>query len=139
MTMLYFQYSAKDRSLRYSSAGHEHILIWRKSATNAVGEVEAVVSGGFMLGMLADIDTYLEDHKLSLELGDKVLLYTDGVTEAEDSTGDRFGLERLKESFKANAQKEPNELIQAIKQEVYAFIATQPQYDDITLVGMEIK
>lgn len=135
MTMLYFKYKAQDRSLSYSSAGHEHILVYRSKTK----EVESITSGGFMLGMLPDIDSYLEDSSISLLHHDKVLLYTDGVTEAENTQGERFGLERLKESFKANSSKAPEELIQTIKTEVYEFIGTQPQYDDITLVGMEAK
>ena len=50
--------------MAYSSAGHEHILICRASAR---GQVEAIVSGGFMLGMLPDIGGYLEEKQIKLD------------------------------------------------------------------------
>ena len=90
-----------------------------------------------MLGMIPDIDKFLEEREIELNPGDKILLYTDGITEAENASGERFGLERLKESFQRHSQKPPNELMQAVKDETYAFIGSHPQYDDITLVVME--
>ena len=133
MTMLYFLWQSQNRILTYSSAGHEYILIYRSSTQN----IEAIQSGGFMLGMMPDIDRFLEEKQLPLQSGDKILLYTDGVTEAEDQKGDRFGLERLKESFKKYSSEAAAELMQSIKDEVYAFIGNHPQYDDITLVVLE--
>ena len=132
MTLLYLLWNSVDRTFTYSSAGHEHILIYRKE-----GNVEAIISGGFMLGMLDDIGTYLEEKQIKLNPKDKVLLYTDGVTEAENQNRERFTLERLKEAFMRHSQKPAQELMQAVKDEVYSFIGTYPQYDDITLVVME--
>jgi len=151
MTLLYLLWQSSTRTLTYSSAGHEHILIYRNqgpattgnvgSATSggtaARNQVETILSGGFMLGMIPDIDKFLEERQIKLESGDKILLYTDGVTEAESASGDRFGLERLIESFQKYSQKPAQELMQAVKDDVYAFIGTYPQYDDITLVVME--
>lgn len=134
MTLLYLRWQPQNKTLTYSSAGHEHILIYR----NQTQELEIIQSGGIMIGILPDIENFLGEKQITLEQGDKVLLYTDGVTEAENAQGERFGLYRLKESFKTNNSKAPQELIQAIKDEVYSFMAIQPQYDDITLVGMEI-
>jgi serine phosphatase RsbU (regulator of sigma subunit) len=152
MTLLYFLWQEESKTLTYSSAGHEHILVYRKEVPVAIdnvgsattggttaGVIEAIVSGGFMLGMIPDIETYLEDKKIKLEVGDKILLYTDGVTEAQNQAEDRFGLERLIQAFQRHSSKSANELMQAIKEEVYAFIGTKPQYDDITLVVLEAK
>ncbi|MFA5115981.1 MAG: SpoIIE family protein phosphatase [Candidatus Omnitrophota bacterium] len=146
MTLLYFQYKEEDRTLSYSSAGHEHILIYRNElgvegvvprGTSPMGSVEAIISGGFMLGMMPDIETYLEDRELHLQLHDKVLLYTDGVTEAENHSGERFGLDRLKEAFQKHGAKPADELMKAVKEDVYSYIGSHPQYDDITLVVLE--
>ena len=134
MTLLYFLWQSESRTLTYSSAGHEHILICR---TTAQGQVEAILSGGFMLGMIPDIETYLEDKKIQFDQGDKILLYTDGVTEAQNQAEDRYGLVRLMDAFQRHSLKPATELMQAIKEEVYAFIGTKPQYDDITLVVLE--
>jgi len=133
MTLLYLLWQPQSKSFVYSSAGHEHILLYRNQSQS----LETIQSGGFMLGMIQDIDRFLEEKQISINPQDKILLYTDGVTEAEDSSGDRFGLERLKDIFIKHSSKPATELIQAIKDEVYAFIGIHPQYDDITLVVME--
>ena len=133
MTLLYLMWQADTRTFTYSSAGHEHILLYRNQSQS----LETIQSGGFMLGMIEDIDRFLEEKQISINPQDKILLYTDGVTEAENQDRDRFGLERLKETFVKHSSKPASELIQAIKDEVYAFIGTHPQYDDITLVVME--
>jgi len=133
MTLLYLLWQPETQTLVYSSAGHEHILIYRAHSDS----VETIQSGGFMLGMILDIDVYLEEKQLKLQYGDKILLYTDGVTEALDAAGGRFGLGKLKESFNRHGQEPARELIQAIRDEVYGFIGSHPQYDDITLVVLE--
>jgi len=135
MTLLYFIWQAENRTLIYSSAGHEHILIYRNNAQ----VIESIQSGGFMLGMLPDIETYLEEKQIKLESQDKILLYTDGVTEAQNDQEDRFGLSRLTEVFRKHNQKPAQELMQTIKDEVYSFMGSQPQYDDITLVVLEAQ
>ena len=134
MTLLYLLWNAQNKVLTYSSAGHEHILICRNA-----GVVEAIVSGGFMLGMLPEISSYLEEKQIKLEPKDKVLLYTDGVTEALNSEGERFGLKRLVDSFQKHSSQSADQLMHSIKDEVYAFIGSHPQYDDITLVVLEAK
>jgi len=135
MTLLYLLWHPRTKSFIYSAAGHEHILIFRITT----GEIEVIMSGGFMLGMLGNIEAFLEEKQIQLNPKDKMLLYTDGVTEAESQTGDRLGLDRLKEVFKKHSHKSVSELMQAIKHEVYAFIGNYPQYDDITLIALEAQ
>ena len=133
MTMLYFQFREKDKTLSYSSAGHEHILIYH-SDTN---QVESIMSGGFMLGMIPDVSQFLENRGVQLKANDKIVLYTDGVTEARNPQEDLFGLPRIIDIVSKHGSKSANELLAVIKDEVYSFIGTREQYDDITLVVME--
>jgi len=134
MTMLYLRYDSTNKTLTYSSAGHEHILIYRANQN----KVESIISGGFMLGMIPDISSFLEDKNITLNPGDKIILYTDGVTEARNPNEDLFGLENLIESIQKHGSKPVDELLSSIKDEVYAYISTREQYDDITLVVMEV-
>jgi len=133
MTMLYFRYDTITKILTYSAAGHEHILIYRASQN----KVESIISGGFMLGMIPDISSFLEDKNITLSLGDKIILYTDGVTEARNPQEDLFGLEKLIEFVEKYGSKPAEQLLNSINEEVYAYIGTREQYDDITLVVME--
>ena len=135
MTMLYFRWNANNNTLCYSSAGHEHILVFR--AANS--QVESIQSGGFMLGMIPDIAQFLEDKSLTLNPKDKIVLYTDGVTEARNPQEDLFGLPRLIDTVTKYGSKPSDALMGSIKEEVYSFIGNREQYDDITLVVMEAK
>jgi serine phosphatase RsbU (regulator of sigma subunit) len=135
MTLLYLMWRPHNATLTYSSAGHERILLYRENSQ----QVEAIKSGGFMLGMVDDIEIFLEENEIKLSPQDKILLYTDGVTEAQNSREEMFGIERLKDAFKKHSEKSALELMTAIKEDVYAFIGTHPQYDDISLVVLEAK
>ena len=135
MTMLYFRWNDLKKTLSYSSAGHEHILFFHA----AENKVEAIQSGGFMLGMVADISQFLEDKSITMHPNDKIVLYTDGVTEARNPQEEMFGLERLIDIVTKNTGKAATELMNTVKEEVYSFIGTREQYDDITLVVMEAK
>ncbi|MFA5096559.1 MAG: PP2C family protein-serine/threonine phosphatase, partial [Candidatus Omnitrophota bacterium] len=133
MTLLYLRWQFDISTLTYSSGGHEHILLFRHSTKS----LESIQSGGIMLGMIPDVGMFLEEKELLLAPEDKVLLYTDGVTEALDQSGQRFGLDRLKEAFAGHISKPALELMNAVKDEVYSFMGSCPQYDDITLVVLE--
>ncbi|MDD5067748.1 MAG: SpoIIE family protein phosphatase, partial [bacterium] len=133
MTMLYLVWQAASSTLTYSSAGHEHILLYRKASD----KVEAIPSGGLILGVKPDIEDFLEERRIHMETGDKILLYTDGVTEALNPGKDRYGLNRLTETFLRHAARPASKLLASVKEEVYSFMGTHPQADDITLVVME--
>lgn len=135
MTMLYLVWQTERSTLTYSSAGHENILVFRCGPK----EVEVIPSGGTLLGIMPDIMSHLEEKQISLKSRDKILLYTDGVTEAHNREKDRYGLERLKDAFRKNGHKEVGEILADLKTEVYQFIADAPQYDDITLVILEAR
>jgi serine phosphatase RsbU (regulator of sigma subunit) len=144
MTMLYLTWDPEGKKFFYSSAGHEHILIYRSNlASEGVApqgtspNVEAILSGGFMLGMMPDIGQFLEDKSIVMNSKDKVVLYTDGVTEARNPSEEFFGLPRLIEAVSVHGSEPAKELLCSIKDEVYTFIGTREQYDDITLVVME--
>ena len=135
MTLLYFKWDANVKKLFYSSAGHEHIIIYRAKDK----KIELIKSGGFMIGMLPEISEFLEDNELSLNPNDKVVVYTDGITEARNPSEDLFSLNRLTDSVSKHGSEPVDQLLASLKDEVYNFISTREQYDDITLVVMEAK
>ncbi|MBU1075899.1 MAG: SpoIIE family protein phosphatase [Spirochaetes bacterium] len=135
MTMLYLIWDPKNSKITYTSAGHEYMLLCR----NAHKKVEEIKTTGIVLGIEADVDQLLEEKSIRLSPKDKILLYTDGVTDARNKAKKRFGMDRLKNSFEKNSFRSCGDLINAIKDEVYTFIGSNDQYDDITLVAMERK
>lgn len=135
VTLLYLKWSFLERKLVYSSAGHEHIIVYR----NQVRQVEAIKSGGFVLGILPDIGQFLQDKEITINSKDKIILYTDGVTEARNTKEDLFGLQRFIQVIQEHGHNPAENLILIIKEELSKFIATRDQYDDITLVVIEAE
>ncbi|MDD5655168.1 MAG: PP2C family protein-serine/threonine phosphatase, partial [Candidatus Omnitrophica bacterium] len=99
--------------------------------------IEVVRSGGLIIGMVDPIAHFLNEEKIKLRKGDKVILYTDGATEARNPEFEMFGLPNLINSFKSHAHLPIQEVIQNIRQDIKDFISMAEQYDDITLVGIE--
>ena len=75
---------------------------------------------------------------LQLKKGEKIILYTDGVTEAMNCSKQLFGEERLLETLSSN-ESSAEETVHLIRSEVSKFAGSEPQNDDITLLVMEYK
>jgi sigma-B regulation protein RsbU (phosphoserine phosphatase) len=117
-----------------SRAGHDAPLLYRR-ATETVTPVKP-------LGMVVGIDSgsvfdrITGDFALSLEPGDCLLLYTDGVTEALDANGDEFGFDRVVQCVRASAPSGAPAIITRLIDELRSFVGAQPQNDDITLIAI---
>ena len=116
-------------------AGHDAPLLYRKRS----GEIETLKPGGLALGIDKGpvFDRVLKEMEIQLESGDILLLYTDGVNEAEEPSGQEFGKERLLERFAALATEGAEAVVEKLPQEVREFAGSHPQMDDITLVAIE--
>jgi len=102
--------------------------------TNTIGRNNKIRVG---FGMIEEIGEYLEEKEIGLEEGDRILVYTDGVTEARNPDEEMFGLERLRVAFKRSGELPVEEMVKEVHGDIGRFISSRPQYDDITLVGME--
>ncbi|HEY9802404.1 MAG TPA: SpoIIE family protein phosphatase [Leptolyngbyaceae cyanobacterium] len=118
------------------SGQHEEMLVVR-----ANGEVERLdtIDLGFLLGMISDISDLIGHREVQLQPGDGVVLYTDGITEAENQAQEYYGLERLCEVVSQNWQYSANEIRQAIIADVRSHIGEHIVYDDITLLVLKQK
>ncbi|OGV45401.1 MAG: hypothetical protein A2X46_00760 [Lentisphaerae bacterium GWF2_57_35] len=139
MSMLYMRWDGRRQCLRYASAGHEHIIVCRRRGAtgDGVDGVETIRSGGLALGLMPDISDMLEDRELALNAGDKVVLYTDGVTEAINAAGEMYSLEKLVQIVEQYAAQDSTALMGSIKRELYSFMDGAAQRDDITMVVIE--
>lgn len=116
-------------------AGHDPPLLFRRKS----GEVERLKPGGLALGIDKGpvFERVLKEESYQMELGDLLLLYTDGVNEAENSKGREFGRNRLIASFAALAVQGSDAVVEGLAQELADFAGKRPQSDDITLVAIE--
>jgi sigma-B regulation protein RsbU (phosphoserine phosphatase) len=121
-------------------AGHDPPLLYRQ----ATGTIELLKPAGLALGVDQGnvFDRATRELTVTLGPGDRILLYTDGVTEALDAAGgEEFGVERLQEAFRAaaSAGAAAPEILAAIQAQLAEFVTKARQHDDITLVAIERK
>ncbi len=115
---------------RFTFAGaHEELVVYRKRTQS----IEFVATPGTWLGAMKDISKFTTDSELQLELGDLLVLYTDGVTEAMDGKREQFGLERLAEMVKEGANLSADQLCNQIHDRALAW-CNHAADDDITLL-----
>jgi serine phosphatase RsbU (regulator of sigma subunit) len=124
--------SAQQR-LRYVRAGHDYPLLVRA----ATGECQTLGGSGVVLGLMDDIP--LEEVVVSLETGDLLALYTDGITEAKSATGEFFGPERLGAALGAARELDAQAACSAILAEVDRFRRDAAQFDDMALLLVKIE
>ncbi|MBQ0035917.1 MAG: SpoIIE family protein phosphatase [Firmicutes bacterium] len=117
--------------IKFANAGHNPPLIRRKG-----GNYEYLKSkSGFVLAGLDNI-TYTEQ-TTTIEPGDEIFLYTDGVTEATNSESELFGEERLLNSINTHKGKSCDEICRCVKKDVDSFVGDAPQFDDITMLSIK--
>ncbi|MFN2597041.1 MAG: PP2C family protein-serine/threonine phosphatase [Pyrinomonadaceae bacterium] len=120
-------YDDRTRTLRYTNAGHNAPLLVRAS-----GEIERLDVGGTVLGAF-DWATY-EEASAALAPGDLLLLFSDGITEAQNHAGEEYGDPRLAEFAAANRKSSAEELCRAIFLEVGMWSGGREREDDQTVV-----
>ena len=130
VTALVGRVDLRSGMLSYANAGHLPPL--RMSAAGI--EALAAAQGGIALGILEDA-SYAEG-RVQLASGDVLLLFTDGVTEAVNGTGDLFSDARLSCALGEGAGRPVHEIVDHIVGAVNAFAAGAPQEDDITVLAL---
>jgi len=115
---------------------HEEVLVVRQG-----GKIERIdtLELDFMIGVIPDTADYVTRQEISLQPGEGVVLYTDGITEARNSDNQLFGLERLCEIVSRNWHLRSHEIQQAVIEDVRQHIGTQKVSDDITLLIIKQK
>ena len=113
--------------VHYVSAGHNPPIVIRNSTPEYLR-----TKGGFVLAGLEGV--IYKEHTFTLNKGDIVFLYTDGVTEANNANEELFGEERLLECIGNADEKTAAKLPEAVKKAVDAFVGGAPQFDDQTML-----
>jgi tetratricopeptide (TPR) repeat protein len=125
----------EDYRIIYSIAGHPRPILYRASTKKA----EIQEGEGTFLGMFPDGGDTYRDHTLQLEPGDKLFLYTDGITEAENDMGEAFGEERLMALIENTETLTIQESIDYIMNAHKEFTMGTDPMDDITLLGLQLS
>ncbi len=131
VTLLFGVLHVPSARVAYSNAGHNPPMIIRGN-----GEVEVLRGGGIPLGIVGSWD--YQEESISLQHGDKIFLYTDGVTEARNLSGELFGEDRLLAVLAANHSRAPEQIKKSVLAAVEEF-SQGDSGDDVTLLCIGVN
>ena len=136
-TFFYGVYDDARRALIYANAGHNPPLVVRPARNGGPPSCCAWSRPGWWSGSSPTSRT--SGASLPLAAGDLLVIYTDGVTEAQRADGEQFGEERLAELATALAERPVREVNAEILAAIDAFVGDAPQQDDITLIVGRVR
>ena len=134
ISMAYLILDHERDGVTLARGGHDAPLLYKRQLQS----VTPVKSPGMVLGIDSGnvFDRLTADFAVPLERDDCLVLYTDGVTEALNTEGDEFGLERTIESVRASATDGAQAIVKQVIDDVRNFTGSNPQNDDITLIAI---
>jgi len=118
------------------SGQHEQLIVARRDGQI---ELEDTADLGFPVGLISDIGEFVNELSINLEPGDGIVLYSDGITEAENGAKEFYGLERLCQVISQHWSQSSDAIKQAVVDDVQTYIGKQTVYDDITLLVVKQK
>ena len=130
-TFIYAQYDGATRKLVYSNGGHNPPILLRD------GQVLRLSTGGPPVGLFEEAE--YEESEIQLLAGDLLVLFTDGICDAENSQCEALGDNGLKCVVSAARDQTPDEIVDIVLSEADAFAADAAQYDDMTVVVARVQ
>jgi serine phosphatase RsbU (regulator of sigma subunit) len=132
VTAFYGVLDPEQSSLRYARAGHNYPLLVRPDG----GDCRELSAHGVVLGCVEDVS--LEEARVDLHPGGMLVLYTDGITDANSSSGEFFGVERLRETVCAADGLSAQGACDLVFERVDRFQAGTMQYDDMAVLVVRV-
>lgn len=129
-TMVYGVFDTGTRSLTFSQAGHPGPLV-----VSSGGEVRRVGEGGFPVGLMPEM-TYDQTH-VTLEDGDKLVIYSDGIPECMNAKGERYGEESLFQVLKRSAGCPAADFVKAVRDDITDWRGEKELTDDVSMLVLE--
>lgn len=126
------EFNAQTRSLTYVNAGHNNPILRRSS-----GSIERLDVGGLPLGIQPDASYSVGE--ATLRSGDWLVIFTDGLVEAENEFKEEYGETRLLAALSAGAASRPELVLPRVIAEVNTFVGSTPQHDDITCLLIKVS
>ncbi|MCA2004430.1 MAG: SpoIIE family protein phosphatase [Ignavibacterium sp.] len=121
-----------EKKLTYVNAGHNPPILIRDNQIIRLSE------GGIILGVMKTIMPY-NSNSIQLQSGDKIIMFTDGVSEAMNPYSEEFSENRLEQLALTTSNYPSGETLQKIKTEIEQFAQGAPQSDDLTMMIIRVK
>jgi anti-sigma regulatory factor (Ser/Thr protein kinase) len=131
-TAFYAKIHVENLTVTFARAGHELPILW----TDAEGKCRFLEGNGLPLGMFHNAE--YETCQTQMGEGDKLVLYTDGLCDATNDEGERFGSKRLVDLVTRYSSLSAKNLLKVIELNVTKFMGSQPQTDDIALIIISV-
>lgn len=131
-TMIYGVFDTRSSTLQVAQAGHPGPVLIRKG-----GDVQILGTGGMPVGLWPDIE--FDSFETKVNAGDRLLIYSDGVTECMNVRGDAFGEDRLLSCLKTRAMQPLGELLEGLLAEIRAWSGAAEFGDDVSLLAIEMS
>ena len=132
VTLFYGVVDTHEMTLTYTRAGHDRPMLLRAGVATSLGGT------GLVLGQLERTVLGLTEEQVRLQSGDRLVLFTDGLTDIRNPQEAMYGHARLTSFFKANANATADGLCEAVFGELATFRAAADQYDDMTLLVVQL-
>lgn len=132
VTVFYGVVDTREHTLTYARAGHDKPMLVRAGVASLLGGV------GLVLGQLDSAVLGLTEEHVHLQPGDRLTLFTDGLTDIRDAQEAMYGHQRLMQLFQSVAHSPADELCTAVFSELASFRSDAEQYDDMTLLVVQV-
>ena len=119
--------------LTFVNAGHEDIAVYHKGGEFELYKTKHNIAVGIQSGMV------YKDFEMQLGKGDRIFIYTDGVPEATDPYNMLFTTDRMINALNERKDGSPQEFLEIVYTRVKEFVGDRTQFDDLTMVGLELK
>ncbi len=126
------EYDPINRTLHYINAGHNNPILRRRN-----GMIERLDIGGLPLGILPD--AAYQAASVELAPGDWLVVFTDGVVEAENARQEEFDEMRLMNTINLNVAGTPAEMLKRLMSDLDLFVGSTPQHDDVTCMLLKAE
>lgn len=126
-TIFYAVFNTKTNLFTYANAGHNCIPIKYNS-----NNIELLTTKGFPISLIFD-EIYYDENEIKLNKGDRILFYTDGITEVRNIEGEEFGVDRIVDIVKNNGSNVLNKIVEEVEDFRWG-----EQEDDFAMVLMEV-
>jgi sigma-B regulation protein RsbU (phosphoserine phosphatase) len=126
------EYDPVHRTVDYINAGHNNPILRR-----ANGQIERLDVGGLPYGIMPDAK--YETATVTLAPGDWLIIFTDGLVEAENARQDEYGEARLLAAIEAGKSSEPADMLKRFMSELDLFVGNTPQHDDVTCLLLKAE
>ena len=118
--------------IQFANAGHTAPLLLHNGQVSYL-----TVKPNLMLAAMEGIP--YKNHEIRIDAGDRLFIYTDGITEATNKSNELYGEERLLKVFEKTTGKSSKEILSIVQSDIDAFVQDAPQFDDITMLEMVLK